>query len=42
MNNEFNTVINYLKNLLIADPDINVVTHGTSNDIDMDKKQIIH
>jgi hypothetical protein len=38
MNNEFNTVINYLKGLLIADPDINVVTHGTSNDIDMDKK----
>lgn len=38
MNNEFYTVINYLKDLLIADPDINVVTHGTSNDIDMDKK----
>jgi len=38
MNNEFNTVITYLKNLLIADDDINVVTHGVSNDIDMDKK----
>lgn len=37
MNNEFLTVINYLKGLLENDADINVVTHGVSNDIDLDK-----
>lgn len=37
MNNEFLTVITYLKDLLISDADINVVTHGVSNDIDLDK-----
>jgi len=38
MDNEFITVINYLKDLLINDDDINIVTHGVSNDIDLDKK----
>ena len=38
MDNDFITVINYLKDTLQADPDINIVTHGVSNDIDMDKK----
>jgi hypothetical protein len=38
MDNEFITVINYLKDLLINDDDVNVVTHGVSNDIDLDKK----
>lgn len=37
MNNEFTTVINYLKGLLENDEDIQVVTHGVSNDIDLDK-----
>lgn len=38
MDNEFNTAINYLKGLLTDDPDITIVTHGASNDIDMDKE----
>lgn len=38
MDNEFITVINYLKDLLINDDDVNIVTHGVSNDIDLDKK----
>jgi hypothetical protein len=38
MNNEFLTTITFLKDLLISDADINVVTHGVSNDIDLDKK----
>jgi hypothetical protein len=36
MNNEFLTVINYLKGLLQNDDDVQVVTHGVSNDIDLD------
>lgn len=37
MNNEFLNTITYLKNLLANDPDVTVVTHGVSNDIDLDK-----
>ena len=36
MDNEFLTVINYLKGLLQSDADVQVVTHGVSNDIDLD------
>lgn len=35
--NEFLTTINYLKGLLESDADISLVTHGVSNDIDLDK-----
>ena len=38
MNNEFNTVINFLKGLLESDSNVTLVTHGVSNDIDLDKK----
>lgn len=38
MNNEFITTITFLKDLLMSDSDINIVTHGVSNDIDLDKK----
>ncbi|MFZ2432488.1 MAG: hypothetical protein WAW57_15220 [Lutibacter sp.] len=35
---EFLTTITYLKDTLTADTDVNVVTHGTSDQIDLDKK----
>jgi hypothetical protein len=38
MNNEFLNTINYLKELLASDTNIKTVTHGVSNDIDLDKK----
>lgn len=34
---EFLTTINYLKGLLESDSDVALVTHGVSNDIDLDK-----
>ncbi len=34
---EFSTVITYLKDLLTADTDVNIVTHGLSDSIDLDK-----
>jgi len=37
MNNEFTTVIEYLKGLLESDNRVTYVTHGVSNDIDLDK-----
>lgn len=40
MNNEFLDTINYLKGLFEADADVNTITHGVSNDIDLDKKTI--
>ena len=35
---EFLTVINFLKGIFDTDADIEVVTHGVSNDIDLDKE----
>jgi hypothetical protein len=35
---EFLTTITYIKDQLIADADVNVVTHGLSDSIDLDKK----
>ena len=40
MNNEFLNTINYLKELLASDADIHTVTHGVSNDIDLDNKTV--
>ena len=40
MNNEFKNTINYLKELLTSDTRVKTVTHGVSNDIDLDKKTI--
>ena len=37
MNNEFLTVVNYLKGILESDNRVELVTHGVSNDIDLDK-----
>lgn len=37
MNNEFITVITYLKELFESDSRVTLVTHGVSNDIDLDK-----
>ena len=40
MNNEFLDTITFLKDILVSDNDIKTVTHGVSNDIDLDKKTI--
>jgi hypothetical protein len=38
--NSFYTVIEYLKDFLIQDKDVNTCTHGAVEDVDIDKKNI--
>ena len=38
--NSFYTVIEYLKDFLLQDIDVNTVTHGAVEDVDIDKKNI--
>lgn len=38
--NSYYRLIDFLKNQLINDPDVNTVIHGAASDVDLDKKNI--
>ena len=40
MNNEFLTLITFLKDLFVSISEVQTITHGVVNDIDLDKKNI--